>query len=381
MNKILIINTEYREFGGEDSNIVDEVAVLSKHYEVEYINFSNKGRLNIIDFFSFFLRSNISSNKEIIKKIKEFGPDIVYIHNLWFKGNLGFIKKLLKKNIKIVLKIHNFRFDCAKSFLLKKHLNGNEFCYKCGIENKHIFLNKYFKNSYLKSILLIWFNKKYLSIINSEHINLFVLNNFYKEFLEGAGFQKDRIFISHNPIFLKNNISYNFNSSYVIYAGALTKEKGIIELVKYWHESKIKCKLYIAGTGNLKNQITQLARNNVQFLDELPHNQVLKLIEESKAVITATKMYEGQPRLFFEAMCNGVPIIYPSFGGLDEYFPPDYSLAFKQYDYIDFVNKIKLLENKNLLEHESERLFKNFEQNFQEEKIIDNFNVILNNET
>ena len=33
--KILIINTKYRIFGGEDSNIADEITLLKKHFEIE----------------------------------------------------------------------------------------------------------------------------------------------------------------------------------------------------------------------------------------------------------------------------------------------------------------------------------------------------------
>ena len=37
MKKILVINTKYKIFGGEDSNIIEELS-FKKHYEVEYLN-------------------------------------------------------------------------------------------------------------------------------------------------------------------------------------------------------------------------------------------------------------------------------------------------------------------------------------------------------
>ena len=37
MKKILLINTKYREFGGEDSNFIEEYEFLSKNFEeIEY---------------------------------------------------------------------------------------------------------------------------------------------------------------------------------------------------------------------------------------------------------------------------------------------------------------------------------------------------------
>ena len=50
-------------------------------------------------------------------------------------------------------------------------------------------------------------------------------------------------------------------------------------------------------------------------------------------------MFEGQPRLLFEAASFGVPSIYPSFGGMDEYFPDDYEFSFEQFNYLDLEKK------------------------------------------
>ena len=37
MNKILLVNTRYREFGGEDSNFSEEIKFLSNEYDVDFI--------------------------------------------------------------------------------------------------------------------------------------------------------------------------------------------------------------------------------------------------------------------------------------------------------------------------------------------------------
>ncbi len=67
-------------------------------------------------------------------------------------------------------------------------------------------------------------------------------------------------------------------------------------------------------------------------------------------VISATKLYEGQPTLLCEASALGVPSIFPLTGGIDEFFPKDYKFSFKQYDYDDLKKKIILsLDNKQVL--------------------------------
>ena len=62
MKKILIINTKYKIFGGEDSNILQEVDLLKKHFDVEYIQYDNSTRLTFSDLFAFFTLRNVTSN-------------------------------------------------------------------------------------------------------------------------------------------------------------------------------------------------------------------------------------------------------------------------------------------------------------------------------
>ena len=55
MKKVLIINTKYKKFGGEDANILEEKNFLEKYYVVEYLEFDNSSKLNIFDFVAFLL--------------------------------------------------------------------------------------------------------------------------------------------------------------------------------------------------------------------------------------------------------------------------------------------------------------------------------------
>lgn len=359
MKKILVIHTKYRIFGGEDSNITDEIEHLKKNFTVEYLKFDNAKKLNLTDYIAFITRSNFDSNKILRNKIKEFSPDIVYVHNTWFKGNLGVLSILNKEKLLTILKIHNFRFDCTKTFLFKSHLDNQKYCPKCGLKNmKKKFFNKYYPDSTIKSLLINWYGRKYIDILKNNNLQIFVLNSFYKNFLQSIGVAETKIDISYNPIDIQITPSYDSNSDYVVYAGALNSEKGIIELLNSWKKSRGSLKLYLIGTGKLEGElITKYSDQKTIFTGSLENSEVLEIIKKSRAVITATKMFEGQPRLLFEAASFGVPSIYPSFGGMDEYFPDDYEFSFEQFNYLDLEKKISLLQNQALLEKESERTY------------------------
>ncbi len=383
MKKVLVINTKYQKYGGEDSNFVEEINFLKKFYEVDYLIYDNSKKLNLLDIIAFFTLSNFTSNKELKLKLNSFKPDVVYIHNTWFKAGLGIFNILKKENIDVVLKIHNFRFACTNSFSAASHFKSKDFCYRCGNTKKSLsFFNKYFKNSYAKSLVVILYGKKYINILREHNLKIIALNKFYKEYLVKENIQESRIFINYNPFEIPDNFIYSPESEYAVYAGSLVEQKGIEELLEAWKQSKVSLKLLIIGSGELdKKIIEKYSSKNIEFLGFLENKKTIEVIKNSRAVITATKMFEGQPRLISEASSFGIPSVYPSFGGLDEYFPDDYKFSFKQFDYYDLVQKIILLQNKTLLKEESKKIRNYVLENMSLEKLNRNFiSILMSNE-
>tara|TARA_B100001123_G_C15324206_1_gene1028955 strand:- start:494 stop:1645 length:1152 start_codon:yes stop_codon:yes gene_type:complete len=380
MKKVLVINTKYQNYGGEDSNIVEEIKFLKKFYKVDYLNFDNSEKLKMADIFAFFSLSNFETNKVLKLKLKSFQPDIVYIHNTWFKANLGIFNILKKHDVEIILKIHNFRFACTGTFSAAVHFNKKEVCYRCGKRKSKLnFFNKYFKNSYIKSLFINIYGKKYIKIIRQHSLKIVVLNNFYKDHLLRMKIDKDKVFINYNPFEINKNYNYSPESEYVVYAGSLVEEKGLEELLESWKKSKVNLKLLIIGSGELDKELTKkYTSQKIEFLGFLENKKALEVIKKSRAVITATKMFEGQPRLISEASAFGIPSIYPSFGGLDEYFPEDYKFSFEQFNYSDLIKKIELLQNKILLKEESKRIHNYIIENMSLNNVKRNFESILN---
>ena len=360
MKKILLINTEYREYGGEDANIKDELNLLSKYFDVEFINYSNKSN-NLFSILGFISSNNHSSNKILYRKITSFKPDVLYVHNTWFKANLGVFKISKELNLPIIVKIHNYRFDCGRFFLKKNHLREELFCSKCSMrKSDSLYLNKYYKESLIKSLLLTMYSKRYFNIIKNNDIQIACLNNFQKNYLIRLGIDKSKLNILHNPMPINvTENTFDFDSSYALYAGRIDSSKGVDLLINAWLNSKMKdIRLKIIGEGDLLKFLVNKYRNEkIEFLGNISNVEAIKEIKNSRAVLTATKMYEGQPRLLAEASSMGIPSIFPNFGGMPEYFPSNYLLSFEQYNYKDLIEKINLLQDKKLLEDTSKLLF------------------------
>lgn len=119
------------------------------------------------------------------------------------------------------------------------------------------------------------------------------------------------------------------------------------ELINSFTKSKLSnFKLKIIGEGPLSLNLNSFT--NIEFLGRLENDKVLKLVGLSSAVVSATKLFEGQPNLLCEASSLGVPSIFPKSGGIEEFFPKDYILSFDQYNYDDLIDKLNFLQDKSL---------------------------------
>ena len=79
MKKILIVHNKYRNLGGEDIAVIQEIEVLKNYFEVETLYFENKLDNLFLDMFTFLFKNNPNSNKILKNIIEEFKPDIVYV--------------------------------------------------------------------------------------------------------------------------------------------------------------------------------------------------------------------------------------------------------------------------------------------------------------
>ncbi len=366
MKKILVVHNNYRDLGGEDIAVKNEINFLKKYYEVETLFFSNKTNNIVENTASLILRNNMKSNNKFKHAVENFKPDVIYIHNTWFQASLGIFDIARELGVKTIVKLHNFRYFCTRHYLSSKHLNNNRTCKACGIQKSLIGkFNKYYSDSVLKSLAVINYGKKYFKILENYNLDILVLTDFHKSFLFDLGLKEEKITTYPNYLDVDLENKNTLESDYIVYAGRISEEKGVNELVKAFLEADIKnLKLKVIGKGpNLDGLKDKYRDRRIEFTGEKSNNEVLDLISKSRAVVTATKLYEGQPTLLCEASALGVPSIFPDTGGIKEFFPNQYGLAFKQFDYEELINKLKLLNNTKevaLIGAENKRFINNY---------------------
>jgi len=378
MKKLLVIHNNYRQQGGEDIAVLNELELLENNFQVKTLFYENKIK-SIFDILAFFTLSNKSVNKDLINEINKFQPDLAYVHNTWFKVSLGIFKILKKKKIRTLIKIHNFRYHCTQSINPKIHLDNKAFCQACGFDGaRNVHFNMYYSNSFFKSLYGIYFGKKYLKVIQDDFFSLAVLTDFHKKFLETKYIRQNNVYVI--PNYLKENKNEQLKENdYFIYAGRLSAEKGIYELIESYLKSNLKEKtLKIVGDGpELKNILNRYDTGNIEFLGQLPNDKTINLILGSKGVISATKLYEGQPTLLCEASLNGKISLFPNSGGIKEFLPMNYNFLFKQFDYKDFEKKLNKLNDEQTRQQSSKEAKEFIKSKLDPHKLINQFKEII----
>ena len=105
---------------------------------------------------------------------------------------------------------------------------------------------------------MYFYSLKYFKILKNFKLKIIAVNNFHKLQLIELGISQNKITVINNPLNLSiKKIKTKENS--IVYAGRLSKEKGLIELLEAWKEADIKdYNLLIIGDGELRNQLKNI---------------------------------------------------------------------------------------------------------------------------
>tara|TARA_Y100000389_G_C17454758_1_gene517328 strand:- start:777 stop:1910 length:1134 start_codon:yes stop_codon:yes gene_type:complete len=301
--KILQVHNEYIYRGGEETVLVAEKELLTRNgHTVNQIIRSNK--IEIKNLFDIFRTLNqIAYSKKSLnileKKIDQTDlPDIVHIHNIFPLWTYSIIDYFNKKNIPIVMTLHNYRLIWDTINYFDKDFS------KFGL----------FKNSRILTYIVSRFFNKKKNLI--KHVDKFItFTNFTRDKILRSGLSKSRIEIK--PNFLVNKFKKNkpfSKKENAIYASRISQEKGIKSLLQAWNDIDLKLKIY--GNGPLFDFCKKNQNQNINFYGNKKREFVNKKISNSKMLIFPSEWYECMPMTILEAFNEGTLVIASNIGSI-----------------------------------------------------------------
>ena len=353
-----------------------------KEYFVEPINLDTGSKLKALDVI--YSKKNKSKMESALE---DFKPDIVHLNNFQRQLSASIIKPIKKKNIPIVFTAHDVQAICPAIVMLD---SNKEICEKC-LNGKYIncINKKCIKNSNLKSILGAIENKYYRSthIYTKKIDKIITPTEFYRKKLIEDGIDPNKIIALHNFIDIKQYDVKTSDDGYALYIGRLSKEKGIINLIKAFSKFETG-ELRIAGSGpeeeTIKNFITENnLQNRIKLLGFIKQEEVKNQISKCRFVVVPSIWYENCPYSVMETLAMGKPVIGADIGGIPELVKDKQSgLIYKYDDIEELTSKMQeLFSDKKLAEklgnNAKQQATKLYDSNTYYEKILEIYNQLL----
>lgn len=342
--KILEINVFNYRKGGSEAVYFSTMELLKEHGD-EVVNFALKWAENEHSPQEKYFPESKETRRGILSPIKNIvnyfydgeaarkleslilqeKPDIAQVHLIWGQITGSILPVLRKYHIPVIFTIHEYRIVCpAYTFR-----NGKgEVCEKC--QGKHFYkciTNKCCKGSCGLSAMMAaeqYFRNKFTN--PAKYIDgLIYVSQFAKSKLEQympALKDKPNMVLYNLTDGIRSEVTKEEKTEkYYLFFGRLSYEKGIKTLILAFRETP-QCKLKIAGTGPLEEDLKEFVRenkmDNVEFLGYQSGEPLQKLVSNAYFIMVPSEWYENNPMTIIEGYAAGVPVIGARIGGIPE---------------------------------------------------------------
>jgi len=371
--KILFVNKYYHPSGGPETVILqskekleslgNKVVLFSmqhpRNLETQYSryfvcnvdynssnSFLNKAKMSLNIFYSF------EAKKKMELLLNEEKPDLAHLHNIYHQISPSILPVLKKRDIPVVMTLHDFKLVCPNYTFLRK----GKPCERC--EGKHFYkavIHRCVKDSYWKSLVcsLEMYFHRFLKIYQDSVDIYITLSEFSKDRFIKYGIPKEKIFNLPNYISLPQYSSQSFNQDYILFLGRLEDKNGIFTLIRAMkHLPEITLK--VAGEGTLKSSLESYVKEkkleNISFKGFVTGEELHQLIANSSFTIFPNHAYHLCPMSILESFAFGKPVIGSNLGSIPELINDGIDgLLFEPGNAEDLAEKIKYLYHHPLL--------------------------------
>jgi glycosyltransferase involved in cell wall biosynthesis len=322
--KVLIIHTFYKQKGGEDQVVANEMELLRANgTETALLQFSNEGgtifKLLQIGF-------NISSYQKTKRRLAEFRPDVVHIHNLHFSGSAAVIYAIKAAGIPIVMTLHNYRLLCPSGSLFHDQqlfLDSVRPGFPWAAVKKGVYQESKLITfwvalaQYVHERAGTW-NKIDRFMVLGEHSRQLFLNS--KLGNVPGGFT-----VKPNFCFLQDKEDTKASAPYYLYIGRLTQEKGIEVLLNAFAGTDLILK--IVGSGPLEELVGTFVKQNanISYLGQKSKTETSALLKNATALVFPSVWYETFGMVVIEAFSLGIPVIASDLGNISKMVTDGYN--------------------------------------------------------
>jgi glycosyltransferase involved in cell wall biosynthesis len=369
--KLVFANNYYYIRGGVERIFFQEMELLLSHGH-KVIPFSRHYSKNLPSEYSTYFPSafeyeNVSLYEKVSAAFKliysleskykfselldYFKPDLIHAHNIYGRLTTSIIDAAKHNKIPSVITLHDYKLICP-SYLM---LSNGEICEKCkGGKFYNCVLKRCHKNSILAS--LVYTAESYFNYILKKYDYLRYLicpSKFSLKKHAEMGIPEEKLVHIPNFTFVNEYEPKYTPGDYILYVGRLSKEKGILTLLKAVKNFDVKLK--IVGDGPMRREyeafVDENHIKNVEFLGYKTGDELKEIYRNCIFVVIPSEWYENAPMTVIEAFASGKPVVGANIGGIPEMvIEEETGLLFKSGNHEDLREKLGyLLRNPSLI--------------------------------
>lgn len=314
--RVLQVHTTYRLPGGEDSVVDGEATLLraaghhvARHRAANADGTRSAGQLMVSPW-------NPAAARRVRAAAARARPDVAHVHNTWFAMTPSVPAALAGLSVPVVTTLHNYRRVCVNASLYR---DGGP-CLDCvGRGPWPGVRHRCYRDSAIASAAAattIALNRHFA--LSDRNVAVFlVLNRFMEQLLVRGGLPAERVVVKGNSVPDPGpRPTPPSQASTVLVLGRVEALKGVDLLVDAWQRVQPPdLELLVVGDGPLRAPLEAREVPGVRFLGQRSREQVQELLLGARALVLASRLFEGQPMSVLEAMAAGLPVLAPSSGG------------------------------------------------------------------
>jgi glycosyltransferase involved in cell wall biosynthesis len=319
--KVLLVHNRYQQYGGEDSVVDVELAMLREAgHRVDTHIVTNdaiagapaKLKAAALTVYNPFAR------RALRDRLRRERPDVVHVHNFFPRLSPSIFDACADERVPVVMTMHNFRVGCSNGFLFRDGRPCEDCLHGPAYQGA---IHRCYRGSTLGSFTvasMIAYHRT-AGTWRDKVTRFIALTEFSRAKLIEAGLPSGRLLVKPNfvadPLADRTKVVIPPGAG-AVFVGRLSPEKGVRTLIEAWRG--LDMTLRIVGDGPEADELRRIAPPNVTFVGRRDRDGVFAEIASAAFVTVPSIWYENFPVTVVEAMAMGRPILASRIGALEE---------------------------------------------------------------
>jgi len=314
--KILLIHQRNAFRDDSDETVDRELALLrGAKVEVELWERAEPKTLGSLSGIRSEFSYSSQAKAELAARLASFRPRLVHVHNFLPSFTPSIYDACLEAKVPVIQTVHDFKFFCANGQLVRE----GKPCELC-LGNSTLPAIRYSCHEGSRLSTLAY--ARMISRHRKENtwgrkVSAFIAqSHFSAAKLVQGGIPKEHIHVKPGFAHPPPVESIRASDLYALYVGKLTKERGLLTLLKAWEG--VETPLWIVGDGPLRAELEARKSTTIKVLGEMPPQSISRVMGKAEFLVVPSESYDSFPLPIADAFAFGLPVVASRIGMLAE---------------------------------------------------------------